>query len=338
MGWNIKYPYVNDEVINLDWVLSKLREFEAKLNQWAELAAELESKLQLVDQFDSRITALEQDSTLIHAEINLLKNRVTTLESDVEALKKQDLILQAEIDQINLKYNGIVTDINSIRNDVKVLYNYVDAKVKAAEEKLLLAIDEANYDNIKHFKEIDREIALLKKRVDALDTFVVNPWHPDYGKISLQKNNKLIYNDLSYSCPTASEYVKLGLTAEAYSKFKLTAYEYAKFGKKMLHYFWVFSPVYGWKQDINNVLTSIMNNIHHTMDAQAYSELGLTAEQYSNIGLTALQYYGWQPERTGIYVLDGALQSDVYYLGETDGVLEFAGVTATETDGVLEFS
>ena len=32
VGWNIKYPNVNDEILNLDWILTKLKEMDGTLN------------------------------------------------------------------------------------------------------------------------------------------------------------------------------------------------------------------------------------------------------------------------------------------------------------------
>ena len=29
--WNIKYPYVNDEILNLDWILAKIKEMDLTL-------------------------------------------------------------------------------------------------------------------------------------------------------------------------------------------------------------------------------------------------------------------------------------------------------------------
>ena len=78
-----------------------------------------------------------------------------------------------------------------------------------------------------------------------------------------------------------------------YDTYNLTAYEYARFGFKMLHLDFVFSPIYGFKQSVDNVLTSILNWIEGTLSADGYTALNLTADDYTALNLSAADYYSY---------------------------------------------
>ena len=54
-----KYPYSNFHELNLDWILEKINEFDAKLKSWAETVEELEQHLSEIDSFEERLEALE---------------------------------------------------------------------------------------------------------------------------------------------------------------------------------------------------------------------------------------------------------------------------------------
>lgn len=304
--------FPNSDYYNSDLrqVLAYMRKFEKTLDEWEALALELQEKLQILDSFDGRIKTLEADNLVIHDSINgilddisSIRANITTIETDIKALQKEDLYLQGEIDEINRKYSALATDVQSLHNDIRTLYNYVDAKCKSVESKLISLMDEKVATITLEFKEIQREIAELKKRVDAIDTFVVNPWHWDMGKISLTTNNKLIYNDLADECLTAEEYGTLNLSAEDYAKFDLYARDYHEFGKKKLHFRWVYAPIEGWRQEISNVLTSIINNIKGTLTASQYASLDLDADAYTLLDLTSEDYYSYNPLRTSGYVM-----------------------------------
>ena len=62
----------------------------------------------------------------------------------------------------------------------------------------------------------------------------------------------------------------------------------------MLHLDYVFSPIYGFKQSVDNVLTSILNWLEGTLSADAYTALNLTADEYTALNLSAADYYSYQ--------------------------------------------
>ena len=157
-------------------------------------------------------------------------------------------------------------------------------------------LNHVTYNVFDRLRAVEKEVKDMLKRLDDIDTSVINPWHRELGRISPDINNKLVYGDLADECLTAEQYCKLGLTADQYKAFDITAITYARFGKEKLHYFWVYSPSFGFRQEISNVLTSILNGIMDTLTAEEYSLLNLDADGYDALDLTAWQYYSFMAD------------------------------------------
>ena len=226
----------------------------------------------------------------------------------------------------------------TLENEIKAVHDelvdLINSKYVDFEERLTMLQLKLNQMKVNLQSQIDD----INERLAELETEVLNPWRTELGKIPLSKNIKYIYRDLADSVPTASEYCTCNLTATQYSAKDMTAFDYVQRGKKLLHLDWLFSPVFGWLQEANNVLTSIVDWLCDTITANVYAEMDLTADDYNNLNLTAQDYYKFNPERVGLFVQDGVLQSNQYILAEEDGVLSIIGGTVTETDGVLEIT
>ena len=299
--WNIKYPYVNDEVLNLDWILSKVKEMQSKLDEWSATAEELK-------------TALE--------DINTMKADIYTLKNDVDLLKANLRVIEADIESLSIQVNSNSRTIDILKEDIAALYKEIDiifARIKSEVALLNTKIEAAKFDlqndyNIK-FEAVYTEIEKLKEAIEEIDTDVINPWHDELGRISPDENNKLIYSDLADGCLTAEEYCSLGYSAADFALFDIAALDYAKFSKKLLHFFWVYMPVEGIRQEISNVLTSIVDNVFNTLDSTSYSALDLDSDAYTALDLTATDYLKYNMNNSGILSVtpDGAgLSADQY--------------------------
>lgn len=294
MGYAVdEFPYSSEYDSDLRSVLKEIRKVMDTLKTYDDVIAEVKGELAKISDLYTRVDSLEKATS----DLNEIRQNISNLTQgllDLSNKEKADIdILQREIDTV--KYS-----IAQFENDIRDIYSYInynlalrDRTIQKNYDFLLKTISDLNV-------ELTRQIDYIIWRLDHIDASVLNPWHTTEGRINQDKNAKYIYADLADGCLTAAQYASLGLTAEEYSKYKLTAIDYAKHSKEKLHYYWVYSPVYGWRQDINVVLTSILNACKNTMTAKRYSELNLTAEEYSELGLTAYDYYSYNPANAGI--------------------------------------
>ena len=258
-----KYPITNLHEIDLTFMHDDIDKMISILESWEAIIEELKEGVELFEDIKQKIIVLESD--------------VNSLKSDVIQLKSNYTYLNGEVNNIKSDLDAIKTRLRIVEITLQSVWGYIDSRIDYVIEKSyrddLIIMNKLNQAKLQLQQQIDD----LYRLIGAISTEITNEWH--WGnKISIQKNNGLIYMDLADNTPTASDYQKLNLTAADYDDFMLTAREYAKYGYKMLHLDFVFSPAYGFKQEISNVLTSIINYIEGTLSASEYTSLRLTAD------------------------------------------------------------
>lgn len=280
MGFTFnEFPWTKYYDSDLREVLKYMKEFEAKIDSYDEVIAELQDALEDIDGYDARITALENAT----ADLASIRSRLTDLENTLDA----DVIyLQKQIDAISFELGSLGDTISSLKD-------YIDNKYNTIAVDISNKIYQIYVDMWTMFNGLKDRIIALAEILNNIDTSVYNPWPRIIGKESIQKNIDYAYSDLADNVPTAQEYSELGLSADDYNEYELSAYEYSVRGRKWLHLDFVYSPVYGFKQNISNVLTSIVNFIQDTLTATEFSELELTADDYTALDLTAQAYYSF---------------------------------------------
>lgn len=289
-----KYPVVNDEVLNLDWVINKVKGMDDMLTAWIAQAEELQRILNdTIPDMETDISELFALVTAINASISDLQH----IRDQIAGLTEMDRDLQKQIDAINTNWDEIDSRFDSVNARIDSIKYVVGAEFLAELWKV-----QGEFYTMKY--ELQSEMREIKKRIDAIDTTVYNPWAG--RRVEQDENDRLIYADLADMVPTATEYASLGLSASDYAAYDLSAYEYAVRGKKHLKLHYVFSPVYGFKQAISNVLTSIVNYIAGTMTAAEYAALDLTAEEFSNLDLTSIEYMEYNENGAGLTASDYA--------------------------------
>ena len=261
--------------------LNKINECITAINSYDEVIAELK--------------ALTNDLTQMKIDISELQSRVIDLGNSVDNLDAEDKYLQRQIDDL-------VEQVNNVVNGYDNLQNYVDNKFNELSQRITNQSFTIYSEMHELIHNLQLQINTLAKRLEEIDTQAYNPWSRILQKESLQKNLDYAYSDLADSVPVASEYSELGLTAEEYSAFNLVAREYSLRGRKHLKMHYVFSPVFGFKAEINNALTSIVNFLCNTLSATEYSEMDLTADEYANLDLSASDYYRYNPTLTRGFV------------------------------------
>lgn len=273
-----KYPITNLHEIDLTFMHDDIDKMISILESWEAIIEELKEGVELFEDIKQKIIVLESD--------------VNSLKSDVIQLKSNYTYLNGEVNNIKSDLDAIKTRLRIVEITLQSVWGYIDSRIDYVIEKSyrddLIIMNKLNQAKLQLQQQIDD----LYRLIGAISTEITNEWH--WGnKISIQKNNGLIYMDLADNTPTASDYQKLNLTAADYDDFMLTAREYAKYGYKMLHLDFVFSPAYGFKQEISNVLTSIINYIEGTLSASEYTSLSLTADDYTALNLSASDYYSY---------------------------------------------
>ena len=309
-------------------ILKYMKEFENKLKHYDDVIARLEEAIKDIAGMQSDILALQEATS----DLPEIRQNIHDLQRDVKGVINEIKRVDARLDEVNL----MVDNINKRFTDV---YTYIDGKVR-----YLLAVISQDYLELVTLitqlgNELQEQINDIKKRLDEIDTSVLNPWHYEKGRISQDRNDKFIYLDLADKCPTAQEYSELGLTAQEYGDIGLTARQYARNGRHWLHLDWVFNPITGVKQEISNVLTGIVGNLKHTYTANAYAGTGLTAQEYTDFGVTAYQYYSWRVPQAGVFIEDNTLQSQMYvFILDANGVLRAEGCESVlDANGVVSF-
>jgi prefoldin subunit 5 len=264
------------------------------LTAWIAQAEELQRILNdTIPDMETDINELFALVTAINASISDMQQ----IRDQIAGLTEMDKDLQRQIDSINTNWDEIDNRFNSVNARIDSIKYVVGAEFLAELWKV-----QGEFYTMKY--ELQSEMREIKKRLDAIDTSVYNPWAG--RRVDQDENDKLIYADLADMVPTATEYASLGLSASDYAAYDLSAYEYAVRGKKHLKMFYVFSPVYGFKQAISNVLTSIVNYIAGTMTAAEYAALDLDADEYSNLDLTSIEYMEYNENGSGLTASDYA--------------------------------
>lgn len=294
--WDIHYPYQNDEILNLDWVLKQIQTFRTTFESWAEIIEQLQEGLEDIADWEARIVQLE----LITEQIPVLEKSL----SDLANLEAADVkYLKSLIDDLQSQINAL---------DISALKVYVDSR----DNELMADYNKKIYDNYvvtyQLFNALKDRLEILAQIVAGIDTKAYNPWPRRIAKEALQDNLNYAYADLADAVPTAEEYAELGLSANDYEDYDLLARDYSLRGKAALKMHFVYSPTYGFKQEINNVLTSIVNFIKGTMSATEYSALDLDAEAYTALDLTAADYYSFNNQLGYIGTGGSGLTSEQY--------------------------
>ena len=274
-----EFPWTKYYDSDLRQVLKYLREFEKKLDSYDSVIAELKEALTGIPEMESRITALERATS----DLNSIRSRLTDLENLHSADMKR---LQKEIDELNIALDNVSNIVNSFKV-------YVDSRDNLLMSDYNQKFYQVYTDMWTLFNGLKDRVIALAEIVSKIDTMAYNPWQRRNEKVNLQTNMNYTYADLADMELTAEQYSELGLSASDYNKWNLSAYEYSVRGKRWFHLNFVYSPVYGFRQNISNVLTSILNYIKGTLSATEYSALDLTADEYSALDLTAEAYYSY---------------------------------------------
>lgn len=275
-----------EEFPNSDFYDSDLREILAYLRKISNYLKSLDGIIEELREGLARLDSIEANVDMLMAEYTDLSGKVTALITDVNNIEVHLQTHDADIEHLKHEVALITTQVNAVYQYVDDTYAQLLALYKQDFNLLLLKINQIRV-------ALESEIEELRERVDSIDTTVYNSWMA--RTVSPQENQDFAYNHLADECLTAEEYVTLGYTASEYTALNITSRDYQEYGKKKTRFNWVFSPVYGWRQEINNVLSSIVNYMVGTMSQTQYASLDMTADEYAALDLTSEQYFRYNP-------------------------------------------
>lgn len=277
-------------------LVKKINEVIDQFDDWSEVIAELQQAIVDIDDMKANIATLDTELVALTGTVNENYRELVSLVSELDKLVNDSVKnMNDRVDTVEMSLSNLTQAIYNVNKNLskeiedlrKELTDLINSKYVNFEEELELLRLKVNQMKV----NLQGQIDVINDKIAELDTTVLNPWHTELGKLSIEKNVKLMYNDLADCVTTAEEYAKLGLDADGYSSFGLRAIDYVLRGKEKLHYYWVYSPAYGWKQEISNVLTSILDFVYDVYTADAYSELDLTADEYAELSYSANDYY-----------------------------------------------
>lgn len=166
-GWNIKYPYVNDEVLNLDWVITKVKQLDQDMTELEArvLAAALAATKEYVDE---EMASIRSDFDDLSREVGELRNyfdeRVADLQGDydrfINAVRIQLDLMTARINQLEANIRASIEGVNAL----------TDLKIEQNNEYILERVAEGIV-NVKVLNYFTGEYVTIQQMLDYLSQF-----------------------------------------------------------------------------------------------------------------------------------------------------------------------
>ena len=268
-----------EEFPNSDYYKSDLREILRYIRKINEYVADIDNVIEGLREAIKDIPYLKECCEQVQSQLTLINANLITL-------NEQSSDYENRISILEIDYSGLKKYVDNLFDEMQAIHN----------RDFNLLLYKLNQSRL----QLESEIEYLQWRIDQIDTSVYNPWLG--RRVEQQENEDFIFNHLADECPTAEEYASLSLTAQQYSDFGLMSRDYQEFGKRKLHFYWVFSPAFGWRQEISNVLTSIVNYTCNTLSASEYAELDMSADDYVALDLSSMDYFKYNPNSPAGYV------------------------------------
>lgn len=205
--WNIKYPVQNGEMINLDWVISKVKELQTNLD-------ELEARV-LAEAIAATKEYVDAEMVSIRAEFQELSDEVASLRTYFDA-KVVELegdydnfaaAVRTELDTMTLRIEAFE---QTVQNEIIAVNALTDLKIEANNEYILDEVAKGVV-NVRVINYFDGSLVTVQQMFDTL--------------AELHLENPITYTELASA----------GITYTALAALNMTYTELAIKGKSFIN-------------------------------------------------------------------------------------------------------
>lgn len=205
--WNIKYPVQNGEMINLDWVISKVKELQTNLD-------ELEARV-LAEAIAATKEYVDAEMVSIRAEFQELSDEVASLRTYFDAkvdelegdYKDFAAAVRTELDTMTLRIEAFE---QTVQNEIIGVNALTDLKIEANNEYILDEVAKGVV-NVRVVNYFDGSLVTVQQMFDTL--------------AELHLENPITYTELASA----------GITYTALAALNMTYTELAIKGKSFIN-------------------------------------------------------------------------------------------------------
>lgn len=181
--WNIKYPNVNDEILNLDWVLKEIQEMQKAIDGIAE-------------------GILSQANAYTDEQLANYQQQVEDIRTEMTALVRQ---VETDFDNLQVQIN---ISLRQMELRIEDLQDQLAADINAVNARTDLAIEQNNEYLLSHMEEYLSGIKVLNAltgiRVSIQDMFNF--------LCSLHASDSIDYTDLAAANNTYTQLANYHMT------------------------------------------------------------------------------------------------------------------------------
>lgn len=273
-----KYPYTDFHELNLDWIISSLKEIQ---DSYAGIVEWIENDAKNYNDFLNHLTELDNTCINLSNEIGLLR-----IQTNIQLQQLNDDITN-QYSRITREYTAL---FNSTMSTVQSELITMDLKIEQYKRDLVQLISDNNSAVMDY---VHAELQTFIDNLPDYENLIV--YNPVRGvQTTVQEAINDLYGYFNLYALTAQEYDDLQLTAEDYDSYGLTAHLYDSEGRLILgtnSYYMMRSPFTGEMAPVSEVVNDLFN-LHRTaaLTAAAYDALDMTASYYDGLLIEALDY------------------------------------------------
>lgn len=192
--WNIKYPVSNDEMINLDWILNKVKELSKNLDDLE--ARVLEAALRATKEYvDEELAGIREEFAQLERDMVEMKayfdEKVDDLQNDYDAFTNYVNI------QISLLNNRINEFDQIIKDDIIGVNALTDLKIQQNNEYILDKVAEGLV-NVRVINYFTGELVTVQEMFNTL--------------AELHLDDPITYTELDTAAITYNDLAALNMT------------------------------------------------------------------------------------------------------------------------------